>query len=71
MGLGNILAVPGVAETKKPTASFGKMREASKGKDTVAGHWEIAGIILDRPFPAVRFLYPERLDNECAAKRSE
>ena len=33
------------------TGSFGRMQEASRGKDTTIGHWEIAGIITKEPFP--------------------
>jgi phosphopentomutase len=41
-------------------ASFGKMQERSAGKDTTTGHWEIAGVILDRPF-AVFEHFPDEL----------
>src|SRR4026209_2830593 len=34
-----------------PMAAFGRMREASPGKDSVTGHWELMGLVLDRPFP--------------------
>ena len=51
LGLGNIIPVKGIPPAASPGASFGKMAEASKGKDTIAGHWEIMGIILDRAFP--------------------
>ena len=47
LGLAAILGRPGPA----PTASWGKMRERSAGKDTTTGHWEIAGAILAEPFP--------------------
>ncbi len=51
MGLGNITEILGVPPTDKPTAHYGKMTEASPGKDTITGHWEMAGIVLPRPFP--------------------
>ncbi len=51
LGLGNIVPIKGVPPTAQPLASYGKMREASKGKDSVAGHWEIMGIILQESFP--------------------
>src|SRR5918992_5718237 len=51
LGLGNIVPVEGVAPAADPTGAFGAMVETSAGKDTTTGHWEIAGIILDRPFP--------------------
>ncbi|MFA5516729.1 MAG: phosphopentomutase [Desulfuromonadales bacterium] len=50
LGLGNILPLAGVAPVGRPAAHFGRMRELSAGKDTVAGHWEIAGVITAKPF---------------------
>jgi phosphopentomutase len=55
MGLGNIEPLAGVSPRAEPVASFGKMAEASPGKDSTSGHWEIAGLILDAPFPT----YPD------------
>ncbi|MGE5553180.1 MAG: phosphopentomutase [Betaproteobacteria bacterium] len=55
LGLGNILPLAGVAPQAHPDAAFGRMAEASAGKDTTTGHWEIAGIILHQPFP----VYPD------------
>ncbi len=37
--------------TGVPVGAFGRMAEASPGKDSVTGHWEIAGVVLDQPFP--------------------
>ncbi|MDS1030117.1 phosphopentomutase [Bacillota bacterium LX-D] len=50
LGLGNILSLKGIGPVKNPQGAFGKMAEKSPGKDTTTGHWEIAGIILDKPF---------------------
>lgn len=55
LGLGNITEVLGVTPAQKPMAAFGRMAEKSPGKDTTTGHWEMSGIILERPFPT----YPE------------
>lgn len=55
LGLGNILDVAGVPPAVEPEASFGRMAEKAAGKDTTTGHWEMAGLILERPFP----VYPE------------
>ena len=55
LGLGNIRELTSVKKNDKPMASFGKMREMSPGKDSTTGHWEIAGIHLDQPFPT----YPD------------
>ena len=46
LGLGKIMGLPMSA----PTASHGRMRPRSAGKDTTTGHWEIAGVILEKPF---------------------
>lgn len=51
LGLGNIHPINGVLPQEQPMAAWGKMAEQSPGKDTTTGHWEIAGIILDKPFP--------------------
>ena len=50
MGLGNIDGVEGVCAVKDPVGAFGRLREMSKGKDTITGHWEIAGILTNTPF---------------------
>lgn len=51
LGLGNLADIPGVPGSARAQGAFGTMRERSRGKDTTSGHWEIAGLILDRPFP--------------------
>ena len=51
LGLGNIDGVSCLKKADKPTASFGRLRELSRGKDTTTGHLEIAGIISKRPLP--------------------
>ncbi len=50
-GLGNIGAIMGVDAVDSPEGAWGCMRPASPGKDSTTGHWEIAGIHLERPFP--------------------
>ncbi|MBI2251250.1 MAG: phosphopentomutase [Armatimonadetes bacterium] len=61
LGLGNIHKISGVEEVISPLACYGKMQEASCGKDTAAGHWEIAGIITKKPFPLYPQGFPEDL----------
>jgi phosphopentomutase len=51
LGLGLLTDAPGIEPGANNGTAHGKMRERSAGKDTTTGHWEIAGIILDRPFP--------------------
>jgi len=51
LGLGRIVPIRGVAAVAHPAGAFGRLTERSPGKDTTTGHWEMMGIILDRPFP--------------------
>jgi len=60
LGLGNISELHSVQPVDNPLADWGKMREVSGGKDSTTGHWEIAGIHLDKPFPT----YPEGFPGE-------
>ena len=55
LGLGNIHKIKGVPPVDLPQGLYGKMAEASKGKDTTTGHWEIAGVISKTAFPT----YPD------------
>lgn len=61
LGLGNIIHIAGVPPAKKPAASFGRMAELSPGKDTTTGHWELSGLILERPFPVYPDGFPPEL----------
>src|SRR5215510_14057501 len=49
LGLDRLVDIGG--RVAAPIGAVGKMAEASAGKDSVTGHWEIAGVVLDRPFP--------------------
>lgn len=48
-GLGNIAPLEGVKKQDRPLAAYGKSAELSVGKDTVTGHWEMSGVILEKP----------------------
>lgn len=50
MGLGNITNIKGMPSEENPLASFGKMAEVSKGKDSTTGHWELGGVYVERDF---------------------
>jgi phosphopentomutase len=50
-GLGNVASLHGVAPAERPDGAWGLMEPASAGKDSTTGHWEIAGLRLERPFP--------------------
>lgn len=67
MGLGNIAPLAGVAPVADPEACYGKMAELSPGKDTTTGHWEMAGIILDKAFPT----FPNGFPADFLAKYEE
>jgi phosphopentomutase len=61
LGLGNIKPLPGIPVSKNPAGAFGRCTLASPGKDTTTGHWEMAGIILERPFPVYPNGFPPEL----------
>jgi len=69
LGLGRIDNIRGVKPVSAPLASFGKMLEVSEGKDTTTGHWELAGIILDKPFKTYPDGFPRELI-ECFIQRT-
>ncbi len=58
LGLGNIDSITGVPAHPNPESNFGKMAERSVGKDTTTGHWEMAGVILDRALPTFPHGFP-------------
>jgi len=68
LGLGNIRPLQGVAKIEKPRGCYGKCALKSNGKDTTTGHWEMAGIILERAFPTYPNGFPQTLIDEFIAK---
>ena len=64
LGLGNIKPLAGIPAAASPAAAFGRCRLASPGKDTTTGHWEMAGIHLERPFPLYPNGFPGEIMNE-------
>ena len=67
LGLFNIDGVDIAMKEEHPAAVTARMKEASKGKDTTIGHWEIAGIISEKPLPVYPDGFPkEILDSFCA-----
>ena len=61
LGLGNVEEIGGITPTSSPTASHGLMVELSAAKATLAGHWEIMGLVLDAPLPTYPEGFPEEL----------
>lgn len=72
LGLGNIAPLQGIAPVGQPLASYGKMAEASVGKDTMTGHWEIMGLKVEIPFNVFPDGFPpeliERFEKETGRK---
>ncbi len=64
MGFGNINGMDYLPYETKPVASFGRIRERSMGKDTTIGHWEIAGIVSEKPLPTYPDGFPKEVLDE-------
>ena len=61
LGLGNIQDFEGINKTATPIGQYGTLQEKSKGKDTTTGHWEIAGLISEKPFATFPQGFPKEL----------
>ncbi|MCY7539697.1 phosphopentomutase [Bacillus pumilus] len=68
LGLSHIKEIKGIPADEKPLAYYGKMQEASNGKDTMTGHWEIMGLYIDTPFRVFPDGFPDELLNELKEK---
>ncbi|WP_164218156.1 phosphopentomutase [Virgibacillus sp. YIM 98842] len=64
LGLSNIREVDGISKAADPRAHFTKMQEASNGKDTMTGHWEIMGLYIEQPFQTFPDGFPDALMNQ-------
>ncbi len=68
LGLGNIDGMEGIAPVDNPKGCYGRLAEISKGKDTTTGHWEMVGIISEKPFPTYPNGFPKDvIDAFCKA----
>lgn len=61
LGLGNIEGLSYLGKTESPLAAYGRCAERSMGKDTTVGHWEIAGLISEKPLPMYPNGFPEEV----------
>lgn len=61
LGLGNLTAIQGVPPAGHTQGAYGRLTEVSAGKDTTTGHWELAGILLNKPFPVYPNGFPPEL----------
>ncbi len=68
LGLSNIREIKGIPKQDQPLAFYTKMQEASNGKDTMTGHWEIMGLHIEQPFQVFPDGFPEDLIRELEEK---
>uniref|UniRef100_A0A832I4C9 Phosphopentomutase n=1 Tax=Eiseniibacteriota bacterium TaxID=2212470 RepID=A0A832I4C9_UNCEI len=68
LGLGRLLDLPGVRPLAAPRGARGRLVERSAGKDSTTGHWELAGLVLDRAFPTYPRGFPEELLDRWSAR---
>lgn len=61
LGLGNIDGMQNIDGIANPTGVYGRFAEKSMGKDTTVGHWEMAGVISDKPFPVYPNGFPDEI----------
>ena len=61
LGLDRVVDIGGFVSAGVPAGAIGRMAEASMGKDSVTGHWEMMGIVLDRPFPVFPDGFPKEI----------
>lgn len=59
LGLGWCRSIPGIARPDGPQAAYGVALPRSPGKDSTTGHWELCGVVLDRPFPTFPKGFPD------------
>ncbi len=68
LGLSNIREIKGITPAEHPLAYYTKMQEASNGKDTMTGHWEIMGLNIKEPFQTFPNGFPEELIRQLEEK---
>jgi phosphopentomutase len=61
LGMSRLVHLPGVPVPDVPRGAFGRMAEQSAGKDSVTGHWELMGLVIDRAFPTFPAGFPRDL----------
>ena len=69
LGIANLKDLAGIAPVEKPLAYYGKLREASNGKDTMTGHWEMMGLHITTPFKTFTETgFPKKLIDELSKR---
>jgi phosphopentomutase len=64
LGIGRLVELPGFPHQGEVEAAYGKMAERAPGKDSVTGHWELMGLVLNRPFPVFANGFPRDVISE-------
>lgn len=68
LGIGNIEGVENLIQCENPEGIFGRCSELSNGKDTITGHWEMAGVILEQPLKTYPKGFPKEIMDEFEGK---
>jgi phosphopentomutase len=68
LGLGHVGDIEGVRKVERPRAAVGIMEPSSAGKDSTSGHWEICGLVLERPFATYPHGFPRSIVDEFARR---
>jgi phosphopentomutase len=67
LGLGSLAEIAGVPPLAVPCGAYGRLAERSAGKDSIIGHWELAGVVVDKPFATYPQGFPDKLVDAFAA----
>ena len=67
LGLGCLAEIEGVPPASEPAGVYGRLAETSSGKDSIIGHWELAGVVVNKPFAT----YPQGFPAELVRKFAE
>jgi phosphopentomutase len=67
LGIGNVTEIQGVPRVAEPAGAWGAMREASAGKDTITGHWEMAGLVTTKAMATFPHGFPPEITDALAA----
>ena len=68
LGLARVQPFAGADDSRAVRGAHGRMAERSRGKDSTSGHWELAGLIIDRPFPVYPGGFPPAVMDELARR---
>ncbi len=61
LGISNAVPIEGMSPNRTPLAAHGRLTEISSGKDSTSGHWELAGLVVEKPFPTYPHGFPAEI----------